>query len=275
MEETLEGLFGNHILAVAGAYKDAEISDDMEIAICGVEFLSDTKLILSLPKGHQLLSEQLVSVHLDNRTGVSEYDADLKVYRGSFKGKVVDTKAFSVTVEALEYQVFYGITVVKEYRASTYEFPNDDRPMQALPISPLHSLPDIDLDESDNKVGVLFSFALNQPHSTAMAFLSSVNDDIFFITFKGTFKEQVLKREPQACFAIDGRATFTFEHAIEWNYSIVAGEVYQVPKGSALFEAVRESFIEKNPWEVGFFSHPDVEMFHLKAGQVICPTQNH
>lgn len=275
MEVTLERLFGNHILAVAGAYKDVEISDDMEIAICGVEFLSDTELVLSLPKGHQLLPEQLITIHLDNRTGVSDYDADLKVYRGSFKGKVTNTQAFAVTVEALEYQVFYGITVVKEYRAAGYHFPADVRPVQALPISPLKSLPDIDLEESENKIGVLFSYAMNQPHSTVMAFLSSANDDIFFITFKGTFKEQILKREPQAYFAIDGRATFTFEHAIEWNYSIVAGEVYQIPKGSALFDAVRESFIAKNPWEVGFFSHPDVEMFHLQAGRVICPTQKH
>ncbi|SBS30468.1 hypothetical protein MAQ5080_01677 [Marinomonas aquimarina] len=273
MKHTLEGLFGNRILAVAGAYKDAEVSDDMEIAICGVEFRSDTELHLSLPKGHQLLPDQLITIHLDNRTGVSEYDAELKVYRGSFKGRVVETHGFSVTVVALEYQVFYGASIVKQYRAPDYAFPADRRPLQALPISPLQTLPDIDEAESDNKVGVLFSYAMEQPHSTVMAFLSSSNDDIFFITFKGTFKEQVLKRETQACFAIDGRASFTFEHAIEWNYSIVAGEVYQIPKGSALFEKVRERFIAKNPWEVGFFSHPEVEMFHLKAERVICPTQ--
>lgn len=271
LSDSLESLFGNRILAVAGAYKAHQ--EDMEIAICGVDFLSDTDLVLNLPKGHTLKQNQLITIHLDNRTGVSEYDADLKVYRGSFKGIITGIQTFSVTVAALEYQVFYGISLIKEYRAPGFDFPEDDRPSQALPITPLSSLPKIDIDESDNKVGVLFTFAMDQPHSTVMAFLSTADDDIFFITFKGTFKEQILKREPMAYFAIDGRATFTFEHAIEWNYSIVSGEVYQIPKGSPLFESVREKFIEKNPWEMGFFSHPDVEMFHLQAGNVVCPTQ--
>lgn len=268
-EASLSDLIGHQVLGVAGTYSGAA----MQVYICGVFIESDTLLRLVLPNGHQFQTGQSVTVHLDNRTGVSEYDAELHVYRTSFKGKVTNHTPQQVMLEAVEYQVFYGPGIVKSFQTSDYQYPADARSTHALPVTPLQAAPGIDLDEHENKIGVLFTRAQNQPHSTVMAFLSTVEDDVFFITFKGTFKAQLLARDNQCYFAIDSRATFTFEHAIEWNYSIIQGTVYQVPKDLPLFKDVQEKFIAKNPWEMGFFSHPDVEMYHLKANHVICPTK--
>ncbi|SHO57509.1 hypothetical protein [Vibrio quintilis] len=263
----LEALLGTHLLGVMGTYP----AQGMDVYICGVQILSDTRLKLTFPKGHQLNPEQLVTLHLDNRTGVSEYDAELKVYRLSFKGVVTAVSEYEATIDAVEYQVFYGLSAVKEYRAGGYNFPADTRPPQPLPVTPLESLPEIDAEEHDNKIGVLLTYAENQPHTTVMAFLSTKEDDIFFITFPSTFKSKLLRRKNRCYFAIDSRATFTFEQAIEWNYSIIEGEVFQVPESHPVFAQIQELFITKNPWEMGFFSHPEVEMYHLKAAHVVCP----
>ncbi len=79
------------------------------------------------------------------------------------------------------------------------------------------------LGEHPNKVGVLTTLAAGQPHTTVLAFLSTEDDDIFLISLPNTFKSQVLKREGHCFFTIDERAKFTFEQAIEWNYTIVDG----------------------------------------------------
>ena len=44
---------------------------------------------------------------------------------------------------------------------------------------------------------------------------------------------------------MDERATFTFERAIQWNYTIIEGDAHQIANGSALFESVRQAFIDK------------------------------
>ncbi len=269
-KQPLRELIGKHVLGVLGTYQ--QDSDKMDVYICGVQIPDETHLKVHFPKGHTLTNGQLVTLHLDNRTGVSEYDDELSVYRLSYKANVrAVINEYEVVLDALEYQVFYGISAVKTYMANDYQFPEDTRQPKPLPPTPLVSAPLIDQEEHDNKIGVLLTYANKQPHTTVMAFLSSVDDDIFFITFPSTFKGQTLQRDNRCYFAIDSRATFTFENAIEWNYSIFQASAYSVPKDSKVFSQIRELFIAKNPWEVGFFSHPDIEMYHLKAEHVVCP----
>ncbi|RQW62264.1 hypothetical protein [Vibrio viridaestus] len=269
---SLVELIGHKVISVLGTYSDS--GNDMNVYICGVEVLSDARLKVIFPHGHQLNTEQLVTLHLDNRTGVSEYDAELQVNRLSFKGIVQTLSDYEAIVDALEYQVFYGISVIKQFTHPTYEFPADTRTSRDLPTSPLSSTPIMDSDEHDNKIGVMLTFAQQQPHTTVMAFLSSVDDDVFFITFPSTFKGQLLGKDNRCYFAIDSRATFTFEKHIEWNYSIIYGDVFQIPKGTAVFKEIQELFITKNPWEMGFFSHPDIQLYHLKMKNVVCPKQH-
>lgn len=262
-------LIGEKVLGVAACYQPDGVN--MDVYICGVDIRCNNELSLQFARGHSLKKDQLLTVHLDNRTGVSEYDAELSVYRLSYKAKVISVSEHFVEVCPIEYSVFYGIQVILQYQAQDYQFPIDNRVAAPLPLTPLEQLAAIDDNEHDNKVGVLVTYAEGQPHTTVMAFLSSIDDDIFFITFPNTFKSKLLKRNNQCYFAIDNRATFTFEEAIEWNYSIIKGEAFQIPNGTEQFEMVREQFIAKNPWEVGFFSAPEIEMYHIKPSKVVCP----
>lgn len=260
------------VVAVATLYNRNE-KDQVDVYICGANVNGDDSLELIFANGHGMKTGDLITIHLDNRTGVAEYDADLSVYRLSYKGLVHSIEDKSVMVEPEEFQVFYGISVEYEFKRASYAFPVDRRVSKSLPATYLTQMPTSDPDEEENKVGVLVTKAGDRPHTTVMAFLSSTEDDIFFITLPNTFKSQLMKKDNECYFAIDNRATFTFEHAIEWNYSIIKGRVYDIPKDSPLFDQIREAFIAKNPWEVGFFSHPEIEMFHLAAVKVVCPAQ--
>ncbi len=257
---SLRSLLGAQVLGVASSYQQQQLS----AAVCGVFVHPHNQLHCAFPKGHALQAGDLLTVHLDNRTGVSDYDADLSVYRCSYKGQVQQVMHDLVLLQPLQFSVFYGNRQVLEYQAPGYSYPPDERPVKAIAQTPLTALPQIDAAEHDNKVGVLITKAQQQPHTTVMAFLSSAQDDIFFITFANTFKAQLLARDPNCIFAIDSRADFTFVQAIDWNYSLVCGEVCLIPRQHPLFVPVKELFIAKNPWEVGFFDHPAVEMYHIR-----------
>ena len=269
-ERTLPELIGSKILVVAAHYFREETT---RVYVCGALVRFDNSLSLIMPRGHQLEQEDRITLHLDNRTGVSEYDEELSVFRLSYKGVVTSIDSNRVEVKPLEFQVFYGIRPVLEFIADNYHYPSDYREDAVIPESPLELPPPIDQSEHNNKVGVLITEAISQPHTTVMAFLSSQQDDIFMITFPNSFKSQVLKRNNHCYFAIDNRATYAFEEAIEWNYSIIEAEAYKISRERELFSAIQELFILKNPWEAGFFGRPDVEMFHLKPKSVVCPTK--
>lgn len=265
---TLRDYIGEPALGVAAAYDE---QDHTQVYICGVTIFSDEHLQLYFPKGHPFKPNQKITVHLDNRTGVDEYDADLSVYRTSYKGVVSQVDGLLAKVEPQHFEVTYGNKVVHSFNAAAYEHAADERPDIAFLETPLTDLPVPDMRENENKIGVLVTEANSQPHTTVLAFLSTPCDDIFFITFPATLKSKLLKRNHHCHFAIDSRAVFTYNRALEWNYTIVEAHCYQVSKSNPLFEPIRQQFVEKNPWEVGFFMAPDVEMYHLKAQRVILP----
>lgn len=220
MSKSLYQFIPDPVIAVAAKYTHKTLAD-IDVYICLAHLDDDNCIALLLREVHSLNEGDLVTVHLDNRTGVSEYDADLSVYRLSYNGKVSDIDGYKVKLLPLEFQVFYGISIVFEYRENDYKFPTDNRQKKPFSLSPLLCIPKMDDDEHDNKVGVLISKAQDQPHTTVMAFLSSMDDDIFFITLPDSFKSQLLKRNSECYFVIDNRANFTFENYVKWNYTII------------------------------------------------------
>ena len=188
-----------------------------------------------------------MTLHLDNRTGVDELDAELRVYRASYKGRVVETDDNWVMVDPVEFVLIHGMRAVEEYREPGYAFPVDTRPARPLPPSPLTHLGTVEHKDHHNGVGVLTTLAQGQPHTTVLAFLSSLQDDVFLISMPGTFKSQLLKREPRCFFTIDERAKFTFEQSIEWNYTIMEMRAHLVPTTSPQYRQIRTTFILKKP----------------------------
>lgn len=262
----LSDYLGKQVLGILACYQ----RDNVVTHVCGVYIQEDNSLKVYFPKGHTLGVGDHVTIHLDNRSGVDEFDADIRVYRASYKGTITSKEPDWATVSPRECQLIHGMTVVLDIREPGYAFPQDARPEIPLPYTTLSTMPQPEGKDFVNKVGVLITMAGEQPHTTVLAFLSSVDDDIFLITFPETFKSKLLKRNRHCLFAMDERAHYTFEQAIDWNYTIVEGEAFLVEPGSPLFATIREAFITKNPWEMGFFLREDIEMYHIKRKQLIC-----
>lgn len=262
----LQDYLGEQLLGVLASYQPQGIVHHIAV----VYPRRNDRLQLFIPKGHALVVGSLVTLHLDNRTGVDELDAELRVYRASYKGRVVGIDESWATVEPVEFMLIHGTRAVEEYRAPGYAFPTDPRPQAGLPLTPLQRLTPVEEKDHHNKVGVLTTLAEGQPHTTVLAFLTSEDDDVFLISMPGTFKSQVLKREPRCFFTIDERAKFTFEQAIEWNYTILETRAHLVPQSSPVYEQIRTAFILKNPWEAAFFMSTELEMFHLRRVAVVC-----
>jgi len=263
---SLKDYLGEQLMGVLASYQPRGIVHH----ICVVYPRRNNQLNLFIPKGHQLVEGSLVTLHLDNRTGVDELDAELRVYRTSYKGRIIATDENWITVEPVEFMLIHGVRVIEEHRENGYDFPADKRPAVSLTLSPLQHLTPVEEKDHHNKVGVLTTLAEGQPHTTVLAFLSSQDDDVFLISMPGTFKSQVLKLESRCFFTIDERAKFTFEQSIEWNYTIMEMRAHLVPQSSPSYEQIRNAFILKNPWEAGFFMSTEIEMFHLQRTALVC-----
>lgn len=253
--------------AVAAAYRD----DDVAAAVAGAVIRDDGYVNLKFPRGNPYRAGQGITLHLDNRTGVETFDSDLRVYRCSYRGAVVESGAETALVAPLDYQVVYSTRVVESFASPAFGDPAEARPPVELAETPLGSLELPDEKEHHNKLGVLVTRAAEHPRTTLMAFLSTAADDIFLITQRGSRKAENLRRDPRCCFAIDHRSTFLFEKAYEWNFTIVKGRAYRISPDNPLFGPIQATFVEKNPWETAFFSDPTIEMYHIAPEELICP----
>lgn len=254
--------------AVVTSYQNDKIQ--ARVAACFIS--QDNSLVLTFPKDNPFSPGESLTIHLDNRTGAEAYDGQLRVYRTSYRGIARGLGPRGLQVEPLHFQLFFGVTVVAEYRSPDYTHPQDRRSDQPLP--PVSSLGvDPDVSEAENKLGIWITRASGWPHTTVMAFLSSKNDDIFLISHRGTFKSSLVHRDGRCCFALDHRANFLFERAVDWNFTILEAQAHLVPTGSSLFAQVQGLFVQKNPWEQVFFTDPQVEMFYLKPQRILCAGQ--
>ncbi|SEI56634.1 hypothetical protein SAMN05421831_104127 [Allopseudospirillum japonicum] len=269
--QSLQQALGTQVIAIAAFYQHQLEPYALGAHVCAVDILHDTRLSLYCPRGHALQVGDLLTLHLDNRTGVDEYDADLSVYRLSYKARVAQVHSVHhLEVEAREFSMVYGNEVVLAYQAPDYQYPPDQRPALVLPNTPMTHLAALNPDEQDNKIGVLVTGAQKQPHTSVMAFLSTQADDVFLISHPQSFKIQLLARDQRCLFAIDERASFTFSRVLDWNYELLAMQAYQVPKTHPAYLEIQHAFIDKNPWEAGFFLDPQVSMYHLKYVETLC-----
>lgn len=263
---TLRDFLPSRTYTIVSAYTGGRIA--AQVGGCAIR--RDDSLRIHFPKPHSFTLGSMVTVHLDNRTGVESFDAELRVYRSSYKGIVRSSRADYLEVEPQHYQLFYGNSVVAERSEGGYRFPEDTRPEIELPESELSAIDEANEHEKDNKLGVWITRAIERPHSTVMAFLSTAEDDIFVISHRDSFKSSLIHRNRDCLFAMDHRATFLFEKAVDWNFTVFAAEASLISRGKPLFSAVQARFVQKNPWEELFFTDPKAELFHLKPSGIVC-----
>lgn len=221
---------------------------------------------LDLEEGHA------VTVHLDNRTGVEEYDADLKVYRSSYKGRIARVSSGKMVVKPEHFELVYGVTPVASWSAPGYDHPplaaETDAVQPGDPVPPFGAAP----EDAYNSVGVLVTAAPVRPHTTLMAFHAMTDDRIFLVTWRGSLKYRLLQRDARCWFAIDNRNTFTFEKHPKFNYTIIETHARLVAGDHPRHDEVVQRFLEKNPFEQGFFLHPEAVVLYLEPVKVVHPT---
>jgi len=269
--ETLLRYLPRRTFAIVAGYRGEETAVLVAAALIG----EDDGLSLSFPKGHPFEAGDRVTVHLDDRTGVEIYSAELLVHRCSYKGLVVSAGAEELRVKAEEYTLIHGSRVLIAFKSPGYDHPRDPRPMiQEKAPRPGKARGRSDPREDANKLGVWITRGVERPHTTVMAFLSSEADDIFLISQAGSFKSSLIHRDRRCHFAIDHRANWNFEKRYEWNYTIVRAEARIIPRGDPRFAGIQAEFVEKNPWEIVFFTDPSIELFHLEPLAIECPERS-
>jgi len=252
--------------AVVAGYSGGEI-----VAALGGVLYWENRIEIRFPKVNPFEAGQPITFHLDNRTGLEDYDINLRVYRVSVKAVVVLSTEKSLFAEAVEYELKYSNTIAEKFVRPGYAYPEDSRKAIRLPEAELSGDIRFNEKEKDNKLGVLITRAMERPHTTVMAFLSTVDDDIFIISHDDSFKSRNINRDENCVFAIDHRGTFTFEKAIDWNYTFVRGRFRRISRTNGMFRFIQEKFIEKNPWEFAFFTDSKVEMYQIEAREILCP----
>ena len=268
---TTEGILQSYIpptgIAIVSGYYESRILAYVAL----YRLMDDASLNISFPKGHRFGKGDLLTIHLDNRTGVDEFDADLRVSRSSYKGTVSYVDGNSIGVVPDEYKLYYSSNCLEEYRTPQFRY-DEVRTGRTLPESGIQ-MEDLNWNkrEFENKLGVLMTRLEKRPHTSLMAFLSNEEDDIFLISLKETFKSKLLHWDNRCCFAIDHRAEFIFEKAYDWNYTIIEGETFRISKENPVYDEIQYRFVMKNPWETSFFTHPDIEMYHIKPRRILVP----
>ncbi len=262
----LQDFLPNKSYAIVAGYA----RDKIVAALGGVVF-HDRSIEIFFPKVNPFKEGQKITFHLDNRTGLEEFDIDLRVYRVSVKAIVLKSDATTIFAQPVEYDLKYSNRSVDVFKAENYDFPVDSRPKIALPEANLSKTPTFNDGEKENKLGVLVTHSVDRPHTTVMAFLSSEEDDIYIISHDDSFKSKNIARNGDCVFAIDHRATFNFDRAIDWNYTLIAGDLRKISRTNPLFPFIQSKFVEKNPWEYAFFTDAKVEMYQIKAREIMCP----
>ncbi|MBZ0225087.1 MAG: hypothetical protein K8F51_03815, partial [Comamonas sp.] len=113
----LKDYLGEQFLGILASYQASGIVHHIGV----VYPRRNNQIRFFIPRGHALAMGSLVTLHLDNRTGVDELDAELRVYRASFKGRISDIDENWVTIDPLECQLVHGLTLVENIRAPGYD----------------------------------------------------------------------------------------------------------------------------------------------------------
>jgi general stress protein 26 len=113
------------------------------------------------------------------------------------------------------------------------------------------------------KVAILVTQGDQWPTATMQAFAETPDFDLLFIMNDASEKFQNLTTHPHLSVFLDAREKGKIE-TFEISRVLIQGVAIEVARDSAEWEASKEIFLKKCPFEAPFFKYPTLRMMRVK-----------
>lgn len=113
------------------------------------------------------------------------------------------------------------------------------------------------------KVAIIVTQGEQWPTATMQAFAETPELDLLFIMNDSTEKFQNLLKHPYVTAYLDARETGKVE-TFEISRVLIQGVASEVPRDSAEWDASKEIFLKKSPFEAPFFRYPTLRMIRVR-----------
>jgi hypothetical protein len=117
------------------------------------------------------------------------------------------------------------------------------------------------------KVAILVTQGDQWPTATMQAFAETPDFDLLFIMNDASEKFQNLTTHPHLSVFLDAREKGKIE-TFEISRVLIQGVAIEVARDSAEWEASKEIFLKKCPFEAPFFKYPTLRMMRVKPTRV-------
>jgi hypothetical protein len=113
------------------------------------------------------------------------------------------------------------------------------------------------------QVAILVTQGEQWPTATLQAFAETPEFDLLFIMNDATEKFQNLLKHPYVTVYLDAREKGKVE-TFEISRVLIQGVAGEIPRDSAEWEAAKEIFLKKSPFEAPFFKFPTLRMMRVR-----------
>ena len=113
------------------------------------------------------------------------------------------------------------------------------------------------------KVAILVTQGEQWPTATMQAFAETSELDLLFIMNDGSEKFQNLLKHPYVTLYLDAREKGKVE-TFEISRVLIQGIASEIPRESEEWNAMKEVFLKKSPFEAPFFKYPTLRMIRVR-----------
>lgn len=117
------------------------------------------------------------------------------------------------------------------------------------------------------QVVILVTQGEQWPTATMQAFAETPELDLLFIMNDATEKFQNLLKHPYVTVFVDAREKGKIE-TFEISRALIQGVASEIERDSAAWQASKEIFLKKSPFEAPFFKYPTLRMMRVKPSRV-------
>ena len=113
------------------------------------------------------------------------------------------------------------------------------------------------------QVAILVTQGENWPTATMQAFAETPELDLLFIMNDATEKFQNLLKHPYVTVFLDAREKGKVE-TFEISRLLIQGVASEIERDSTEWDAMKEIFLKKSPFEAPFFKYPTLRMMRMR-----------